>query len=182
LKRTIRATIGLRALVVAAVLLLLMVSWMVVPTLGQRIESALVAALFGVCAIPSLLLATTKIVVDGDVRIALVNMWTIVTIPLSEVASLSSSNGFEVVLRSGRRETASAIASSLIGTVARYPSAKRAIRDIEHFLNRSLSTLQEWQPSQTEVTRRIRFKAIGWGLLYSLFVGAVAYVIAGLVP
>lgn len=179
---TIRATIGLRGLMVVAILFALMASWVILPSPTQRTESALMAALFGVFAIPSLLLATAKIVVERDVKIVLVNMWTTVAIPLSEVASLSSSNGFEVVLRSGRRETASAIASSLIGTIARYPSAKRAIRDVEHFLGQSLSTPQEWQPSQAEVTRRIRFRAMEWGLAYSLVVGAVAYVIAGFVP
>lgn len=179
-KLTIRASMGLRALMTAVILFTLMASWMVLPSPNQRIESALVATLFGAFSIPALLLATTAIVVVRDIEITLVNMWTTVTIPLGEVASLSAMNGFEVILRSGRRETSSAISHSLIGAISGYPSAKRAIRKIEHFLERDLSTHQSWEPSRERETRRLRSSAIGWTSAYALLVGLVAYVIAGL--
>lgn len=182
MKLTIRATVGLRALMVAVVLFSLMVSWVVLPSPDQRTEGALLATLFGAFAMPSLLLATTAIVVERDIGITLINMWTTVAIPLGDVASLSARNGFQVVLRSGRRETSSAISSSLIGTLSGYPSAKRAIRKIEQFLDRDLSTPQEWQSSHVEVARKPRLKAIGWSCAYALFVGVMAYVIAGFVP
>jgi hypothetical protein len=181
MKLTIRATAGLRALMAAVILFTLIVSWVVLPSSNQRVESALIATLFGALAMPSLLLTTTAIVVRRDIEITLVNMWTVVTIPLSDVASLSARNGFEVVLRSGRRETSSAISSSLIGMVAGYPSAKRAIREIEQFLDRELSTPQDWQPSHAGTTGGLRAKAIALTLTYALFVGISAYVIAGLV-
>lgn len=178
MKLTIRATAGLRALMVAVILSTLMVSWVVAPSSNQPVESALIATLFGALAMPSLLLTTTAIVVRRNAEITLVNMWTVVTIPLADVASLSARNGFEVVLRSGRREASSAISSSLIGMVAGYPSAKRAIREIEQFLERELSTPQDWQPSHAETTGRLRGKAIAWALAYALFVGTFAYGIA----
>jgi hypothetical protein len=162
-----------------AVMFILMVSWLVLPSPDKRTENALFAALFGVFTFPSLLVATTAIIVRRDAGIILVNMWTIVTIPLSEVASLSAENGFEVVLKSGRRESSSAIANSLIGTIAKYPSARRAIRRVEQFLGRDLSTPQNWQPGGADVTRRLRLRAMSGCLAYALFVGVVAYFLSG---
>jgi hypothetical protein len=179
---TVRATAGLRALMAASTLFSLMVSWVVLPSLDQRVEGALLATLFGFFAMPALLLATTAIVVERDAGITLVNMWTTVTIPLADVAFLSTQKGFEVVLRSGRREPSSAISGSLIGTMSGYPSAKRAVHKIERLLDRDLSTPQDWQPKRGEVTRRLRLRAIGWTSAYACFVGCIAYVIAGLVP
>lgn len=113
---------------------------------------------------------------------SLVNVWTTASVPLTEVACLSAEDGFEVVLNSGRREASAAISTSLIGAVAGYPSARRAIGTIERWLRRDLSTNPGWQPSAGTVSRTLRWKAIGWCVLYALVVGVVAYFLSGLVP
>ncbi|RBY97961.1 hypothetical protein DQ237_03450 [Blastococcus sp. TF02-8] len=175
----IRANPGLRVALVLYLLFMLMWGWLAAPFAEQSsLRCALVATLTGVLAAPALLLGTTAIVVGRDGYLTLVNLWVAVTIPWEDVSHLSAEDGFQVVLRSGRKESSSAIATSLIGTIARYPSARRAIRTIEEFLGQDLSTPRAWQSGDVDTQRTFRSVAVAWAGAYALFVGCVAYLIA----
>ncbi|MEI4273181.1 hypothetical protein TEK04_15750 [Klenkia sp. LSe6-5] len=165
---TIPANAGLRG--VAAVMLLVSVFMTlafapIADPDGRLLPIVAFAAVSTGIGVQPILLGTSKLRLRGT-HLEVVNTVFTYTATLDDIGYLDHRNGFDVVLRSGRRVGFAGSAPSLVGSISRYVSARRMIVRIEEATGRTWTTLTDWAPGDYPVTRRLRTRAALWCAAY----------------
>lgn len=161
---TIPANAGLRAFTAAMVLVSALMTLVIAPIVdpvGRPLPTAALAVVLTGIGVQPILLGTSKLRLRGT-HLEVVNTVFAYTAALDDIGYLDHRNGFDVVLRSGRRIGFAGSAPSLIGTISRYVSARQMIARIEEATGRTWTTLTDWAPGDHPVTRRPRTRAALW--------------------